>query len=85
MIPSYYANRPWWQRPLYWDRHEEPQYIGGVLFTIFIHVVPFFAAFIWAVVAVGFHHLTTSEGLKIDATIGVILTLGWWCLLYRKE
>src|SRR3989344_1269569 len=83
--PHNCANLLWWQRPIYWDRHEEPQDIGDVLFMIFIHLFPFFAAFIWAVAAVGFPHLATAEGLKIDATIGVVLTLLWWYLLYRKE
>ncbi len=83
--PNYYANRPWWRRPIYWDRHEEPQDIGDVLFTIFAHLFPFFATFIWAIAAVGFHHLGTYEGLTIDTVIGVILTLLWCYLLYRKE
>lgn len=83
--PSNRASRSWWRRPVYWDRHEEPRYIGDVLFMIFAHVFPFFAVFICAVAAVGFHHLTTSDGLKIDATLGVILTLLWWYMLYRKE
>ncbi len=80
-----YANRRWWQKPLYWDKYDEPMYIGDVLFTVFVNIFPFLAAFVFATVVSGINFILTLEGAQITAIWGIILTLGWQYLLRRKQ
>ncbi|OGC86770.1 hypothetical protein A3D70_02785 [Candidatus Adlerbacteria bacterium RIFCSPHIGHO2_02_FULL_54_18] len=80
---QYRAPLRWWQNPLYWDKNDEPQYLGDVLFLLFVHFFPFFAAFIFAAEIVGIDYVLTYDGAKVAAMWGAFLTLGWWWLLYR--
>lgn len=63
-------------RPVYWDKYDEPQYIGDVLFNIAIHIFPFTVAFVIAIGVFGVNYVLTYDGVMTTTMWGVGLTLG---------
>ena len=80
----YPKNVPWYQRPVYWDRNEEPQFLGDALFTGIVYLFPLLVATVFTSIFAGLNHLLSYDGAKGALVWGAALTLGWWIFLWRS-
>ena len=76
---------PWWEKPIYYDRSDEPQFIGDVLFQLFILVfVPYFFTVALVTGVGGANYLLTYDGIKVVGIAGTIFMLAWWWIIWKK-